>query len=238
MAKKNERLLGVKMKKFVILLLVFSLLGLTSCGLLQKVGIGEPSEADVIAEIANKSNPTKVTTKVDYLTNAGDKLEGWYETTTDGTNAIFVYEYDRLATPAESIESGNSDRIITSKGVINFNNGVYFGDEEEWKPGSGTAFDLKFNIDLDLLKDVVVNEDGNVLEAKVSAENLTAVIGTNLNALGDASITVSTNGANLTDITVTCTTANGNITIRTSYTYNQQVLFPEVEEETDGTENV
>lgn len=224
------------MKKFVIMLLVISILGLTSCGLLQKVGIGAPSEADLICEIANQSNPTKVATEVNYLTSAGDKLIGYYETTTDGTNAIFKYYYERLATPAESVESGNSDRILSFEGTINFKDGVYFGDEEEWKPGAGTAFDLKFNIDTELLKDVVVNEDGIILEAKVSPENLPAVIGTNLNAVGDATITVTTNGVNLTAITVTCTTASGTVTIRSSYTYNQQVLFPEVEEE-ENTEN-
>ena len=90
-AKKNERLLGTKMKKVVILLLVFSLLGLTSCGLLEKVGVGQPSEAEVICNIASQSKPTKVATEVTYLTNAGDKLDGYYETVTDGTNAIFNY---------------------------------------------------------------------------------------------------------------------------------------------------
>ena len=223
------------MKKFVILLLVFSLFGLTSCGLLQKVGIGAPSAADLICEIAKQSNPTKVATEVNYLTSANDKLIGYYETATDGTNAIFNYYYERLATPAESIESGNSDRILSFEGTINYKDGAYFGDEEAWKPGAGTAFDLKFNVDVDLFKDVVVNEDGNILEAKVSPENLAAVIGTDLNATGDATITVTTNGVNLTAITVTCNTAAGTVTIRTSYTYNQQVLFPEVEVE--GEEN-
>ena len=240
MAKKNERLLGTKMKKLVILLLVFSLLGLTSCGLLEKVGMGkQPTAEELICDIASKSNPTKVATEVTYLTNAGDKLDGYYETVTDGTNAIFSYYYERLATPAESVESGNSDRILSFEGVINFKDGSYFGDEEEWKPGVGTAFDLKFNFDLDLMKDVVVNEDGNALEAKISAEDLPAVLGTDLHAAGDAVITITTNGVNLTAITVTCNTASGTLTIRTSYTYNQQQLFPEpeVEEGVEGEEN-
>lgn len=235
MAKKNERLLGTKMKKLVILLLVFSLLGLTSCGLFQK----EPSAEEIICEVASQSTPTKVATEVTYLTNAGDKLDGYYETVTDGTNAIFSYYYERLATPAESIESGNSDRILSFEGVINFKDGSYFGDEEEWRPGAGTAFDLKFNFDLDLMKDVVVNEDGNALEAKISAEDLPAVLGTDLHAVGDATITITTNSVNLTAITVTCNTASGTLTIRTSYTYNQQQLFPEpeVEEGVEGEEN-
>ena len=225
------------MKKFVILLLVFSLLGLTSCGLLQRVGIGDPSGTEAICEIARQSKPTKVTTEVHYVTNTGDELEGYYVTQPDGTNAIFTYYYERLATPAESVESGNSDRILAFEGVINFKDGVYFGDEEEWKPGSGTAFDIAFNIDSSLLKEDVVNEDGNILDAKIAQENIAEFIGTNLNAVGDATVSITTNGVNLTAISISCATANGTVTIRTSYTYNNQELFPEVEEEeTEGTE--
>ena len=226
------------MKKFVIMLLVISILGLTSCGLLEKVGIGNPDGTTEICEMVKQSKPTQVNTEVNYLTNSGDKLKGFYETVTDGTNVIFKYDYQRFATPAESVESGNSDRILSFSGVINFKDGVYFGDEEDWNPGTGTAFDLKFNIDPSLLSEIVVNEDGNELTAKVSAENLAAVIGTDLNAVGDASIIVTTDGVHLKAITVTCTTANGTMSIRSSYTYNQQVLFPEVEEEVEeGAEN-
>ena len=234
MAKNNERLIGTKMKKLVIMLLVFSLLCLNSCGLLQKFGIGGPDGATEICEIANNSKPTKVTTEVNYITNNNESLQGYYVTTTDGSNAIFEYSYDRFATPAESIELGNSDRIITSEGVINFKDGVYFGDEEDWKPGSGTAFDLKLKFDTSFFKDIVVSEDMCTLEAKISAEKLVAFIGTDLNASGDATVTITTNGVNLTGVTISCTTANGSITIRNSYTYNPQVLFPEVEE--DGGE--
>ena len=223
------------MKKFVIVLLVLSLLCLNSCGLFNKED-DQPSAVEIICETANDSSPTKITTEVNYVTNSGDPLKGYYVTTTDGTNAIFEYYYERLATPAESIESGNSDRIISFEGIINFKDGTYFGDEEEWKPGTGTAFDLKFDMDAEILCDAVVNEDGNILDATVSAEELVSLIGTDLNAIGDATISLTTNGVNLTAVTVSCATANGTITIRTSYTYNQQELFPEPEEDTEGVE--
>ena len=241
------------MKKVIILLLVFSLLTLTSCGLFQKdepqtetpKEENTPTESlypkgtEDICETANKSKSTKITTEVTFVTNAGDRLIGYYVTTTDGESAIFEYYFERFATPAESIESGNSDRIVSFEGVINYHNGVYFGDEEDWKPGSGTAFDLKFNVDPALLKDIVVNEDGNELEAKVSPENLVLLIGTNLNAVGDATVSISTNSVNLTTFVVNCTTANGTMTVRSSFTYNPQELFPEVEDETteDTTED-
>ncbi len=185
-----------------------------------------------ICEIANKSKPTKVTTDVNYVTTAGDTLTGHYVTTTDGTNAIFEYYYERLATPAESLESDNYDRIISIEGVINYKDGRYYsGDGEAWKPGTGTAFELKFNIDAEALKDVVLSEDATSFEAKVSREDLKSLIGTDINASGDATISVTTNGVNLTGIVISCSTTNGEIVIRNSYTYNPQDLFPEVEEE-------
>ena len=219
------------MKKFVILLLVFSILGLTGCRLIKGTEATDDGTS-FICEIANESKPTKITTEVNYVTNTGDTLKGHYVTTTDGVDAIFEYYYEKLATPAESLESGNYDRIIASEGVINYKDGSYYsGDEELWKPGTGTAFDLKFDLDADLFKDVVVSEDGSSLEAKVSAENLKEMIGTDLNASGDASVSVTTNGVNLTGITVSCSTVNGSIVIRTSFTYNPQDLFPATEEE-------
>ena len=96
-------------------------------------------------------------------------------------------------------------------------------------PGTGTAYDLRFNVDQSKLKDVNVLEDGTSFEAKVAKEDLVSFIGTDLNSVGDATVTVSTNGVNLTEVTVSCNTANGTLTVRTSYTYNQQNLFPEAE---------
>jgi hypothetical protein len=135
------------MKKFVIVLLVLSLLRLNSCGLFNKED-DQPSAVEIICETANSSTPTKITTEVNYVTNSGDPLKGYYVTTTDGTNAIFEYYYERLATPAESIANGNTDRIVNVEGVINFKDGsYYYGDNEAWKPGTGTALELKFHID-------------------------------------------------------------------------------------------
>lgn len=230
--KNNERLLGIKMKKFVILLLVFSILSFTGCDLVGQIG-GDTTElvAAPICEIANRSKPTKITTDVNYVTKTGDVLAGHYVLTTDGTDAIFEYYYQRLATPAESLEMSNYDRIITSEGVINYKDGSYYsGDGEPWKPGTGTAFELKFNVAAELLKDVVLSEDLSSLDAKVSAEDLKSFIGTDLNAVGDAAVSITTNGVNLTGIVISCSTENGDMVIRNSYTYNPQDLFPAVDE--------
>lgn len=233
--KNNERLLGVKMKKFVILLLVFAILGLTGCDMIDKIMGKEGPNASDICDIANSSSPTKITTDVTYFTARGDKLSGHYVTTTDGKDAIFDYYYEKLATPAESIESGDSSRITVYEGVVYYKDGAYFsGDWESWRPGTGTAFDLKFSVDEKALKDVVINEDGSALEAKVSKEDLASFIGTDLGAIEDASVNIVTNKVNLTMIIVSVKTASGEIVVRTSYTYNQQELFPKVESpETD-----
>ena len=217
------------MKKFVILLLVFAILGLTSCGLLEKIGIIKDDASD-ICEIANKSRPTKITTDVSLVTTAGDSLAGYYVTTTDGSNVIFEYYYEKLATPAESVAIGSTDRIIKTEGVINYKDGSYYsGDNDKWIPGTGTAFDLKFHVDESVLRDVVFSEDKMSFEAKVSAEDLVKVIGTDLDAKGDATLSVETNGVNLTMLSVVCETGNGTVSVRTSYTYNPQELFPEAE---------
>ena len=216
------------MKKFLLLLLALSILCLPGCKLLKKSSRAGVKE---ICEIANSAAPTKVITQVTLTTNAGDKLSGHYETVTDGTNAIFKYSYDRVATPADSLESGNFDRIVKEEGTINYKDGAYFsGDQESWRLGTGTAFDLKLNFDEKLFKKATVSEDGQQLEIKMSAEDLKAFIGTDLNAVGEATVTVTTNGHNLTLVTISCSTANGQLTVRTSYTYNRQDLFPEGQE--------
>lgn len=229
LAKNNERFLGTEMKKFIILLLVFSLLSLTSCGLFEKLGFGGVDATD-ICEIANNSNPTKITTEVSLTTNQGDALSSYYVTATDGTNTVFEYDTEKLATPEDSLASGNFDRIVKEKGKIIYKDGAFYDENGEVLPtGSATAYELKFFIDEKLLKDVTVSEDGYTLEAKVDAEDVKSLIGTDLEAKGQVTLTVVTNGVNLTNVTFSCTTASGNMTVRTSYTYNPQDLFPETE---------
>ena len=229
-SKNNERPLGVKMKKFVLMLLVFSLvLCLPGC-------VGKNATIKEVCEIANSAAPTKIVTTVSLVTNSGDKLSGFYETVTDGTNMIFNYKYQRLNTPQESVETGNYDRVLTEEGTINYKDGVYFsGDLETWRPGTGTAFDLKLNFDRKLFKkaDVLKNENGDKygIEKNMTAEELTEFVGTNLNTTGEATVTIVLRGDNLYSVTITCTTATGTLTITTSYTQNQQNLFPEAETE-------
>ena len=215
------------MKAFIILLLVFSILSGLGFGALH-----ETYAPDTVYDIAANSKPTKVTTEVTYNTMEGDRLTGFYVTKVNGNDTVFEYEYQKLATPADSLASGENKRIVDYKGVITYHDGVYTtGNQEDWKPGVGTAFDLTFNVKAKFLTDVEFNEDETILTAKVTPENSVNVFGMDLNAVDDIGLIVETNGVNLTMVTVTYMTQYGEIAIRTSYTYNVQNLFPEADAE-------
>ena len=230
MRKNNERLLGVEMKKFVLMLLVLSLLCLPGCKLFKKAGGGADSASKEVCEIAKGSKPTKIITTVAYVTNSGDSLSGYYKTTTDGNNVIFEYYYEKLATPEESLATDDYRRIVPYEGTVYYKDGVYSsGEGNEWKPGTGTAYDLKLNFDENLFEGATVSEDKKVLEITLSPADLALFIGTDLGAVGEASVTIENNGSNLTAVVISCSTANGKLTIRNSYTYNKQDISSETE---------
>ena len=250
--KNNERLLGTKMKKIVLMLLVLSLLCLASCQFSDNeeekdtnssntnsdVSDNNSDVSDVVeetpvsklCEAAKNSNPTRIVTGVTYLTNVGDTLSGHYITTTDGTNVIFDFYYEKIATPAESLATGDYRRIVPVEGVIYYKDGSYYsGDGDKWRPGTGAALDLKLNFDKDLFKNATVSDsnDGQKLKVEFNTAELTAFIGTDLNAVGDATVEITVIGQNLTWVKVSCTTSNGKLTIENSYTYVKQDLSSE-----------
>ena len=213
------------MKNLIALLIVVSLLCFSGCSLIESF-TGSVTVYDIVAE----SQPTKVTTEVSYTTIDGDALTGFYITSVNGSDTVFEYEYQRLATPEESLKDGDLNRVKTISGVIYYHDGVYsYGDNAEWKPGTGSAIDLKFNIKEEYLKNVQFNEDGTVLTADITPENAIHVLGSDIRAVDDITIVVETNGVNLTLVTISCPTQIGDLAIRTSYTYNTQDLFPEAD---------
>ena len=220
------------MKILVILLLLLSLAGGAGFGVYYAQNAPEKPD-DVYDVVMNsdseKLKPTKVTTEVSYITFDGDALSGFFVTKISGNDTIFEYTYDRFYTPAESLEDGTDKRIKTVSGVIYYNDGVFSsGDKDEWKPGVGTALEIKFNLDEKLLKDPTYSEDGHALTAKITPENAKEVFGTDLNAVDDIDIVVETNGVNLTMVTIEVGTQYGYMNIRTSYTYGKLGdLFPE-----------
>lgn len=224
------------MKKIVLMILVLSILCLSGCKFFKKdkedsdtpndtTDVVEESDVSKLCEIAKNSTPTRIATDVSYLTNAGDNLSGYYRTTTDGTNVVFEYYYEKIATPAESLATGDSRRIVPVEGVIYYKDGAYSsGDGENWRPGTGTAFDLKLNFDKELFKNAEVGPDGKTLSVKFNSAELSSFVGTDLNANGDVTVTLTFVGQNLTNVSISCSTDNGNLKIENSYTYSKQDL--------------
>lgn len=210
------------MKKTLSLLL--ALLMLVSCVLAMV-----SCKKSAIYELAANSAPTVIVTAVDYIDADGTQLIGDYTMSIEGDNSIFEFLYQRYRLPEDGVADDTYEMIKEKKGTIYYKDGAYSTDGDEYEAEAPTAIQLRFNLDKDYLKDVSISEDDTVLTAKISPENAKHVLGTDLKAGGDISITVKTNGVNLTMVFVECVAVNGaTVSIRTSYSYNSVNLeFPD-----------
>ena len=210
------------MKKTLSLLL--ALLMLVSCVLAMV-----SCRKSAIYELAANSAPTVIVTAVDYIDADGTQLIGDYTMSIEGDNSIFEFLYQRYRLPEDGVADDTYEMIKEKKGTIYYKDGAYSTDGDEYEAEAPTAIQLRFNLDKDYLKDVSISEDDTVLTAKISPENAKHVLGTDLKAAGDISITVKTNGVNLTMVFVECVAVNGaTVSVRTSYSYNSVNLeFPD-----------
>ena len=210
------------MKKTLSLLL--ALLMLVSCVLAMV-----SCKKSAIYELAANSAPTVIVTAVDYIDADGTQLIGDYTMSIEGDNSIFEFLYQRYRLPEDGVADDTYEMIKEKKGTIYYKDGAYSTDGDEYEAEAPTAIQLRFNLDKDYLKDVSISEDDTVLTAKISPENAKHVLGTDLKAAGDISITVKTNGVNLTMVFVECVAVNGaTVSVRTSYSYNSVNLeFPD-----------
>lgn len=210
------------MKKTLSLLL--ALLMLVSCVLAMV-----SCKKSAIYELAANSAPTVIVTAVDYIDADGTQLIGDYTMSIEGDNSIFEFLYQRYRLPEDGVADDTYEMIKEKKGTIYYKDGAYSTDGDEYEAEAPTAIQLRFNLDKDYLKDVSISEDDTVLTAKISPENAKHVLGTDLKAEGDISITVKTNGVNLTMVFVECVAVNGaTVSVRTSYSYNSVNLeFPD-----------
>ena len=211
------------MKKSLCLILALALclgsvVALASCS----------EEERDIYDLAADINPTKTTTFVSYVTASGEELEGEYVLECDGDDSIFTFTYDRYRTTAEAIEDNSSDPIKTVTGTVYCQDGKYSDDGVNWG-SSPVATEISFKLEADKLTDAQISADGKTLTAALTAENAKSVLGTDLSADGNLSLTVTSNGTYITGVEVTCTTASGaTVVVRTSYSYNKLTLeFPE-----------
>ena len=224
------------MKKIISLLLSLTLilgcvLALGSCG-----GEEEPPVVENVSiyDVAKASAPTKTVTLVSYLKANGDTLTDNYVMTVEGNNSIFEYNRTRMLTPEEAIELGADSRYYTEPTqYIYYKDGLYSTDGSNWAAVAPSTAIIKFDLKEEYLTEVSITEDNTELVAKISAENIKNVFGVELDVDGDFTITVESNGVNLSMVRVSGKTGSGaSISINTSYTYSKQTLkFPSVEAE-------
>lgn len=218
------------MKKFISLLLTlvlaFSCFAvLTAC----KGGEDEPADDSAkICDTVKTSSPTKIVTVVTYTDAKGEDLGGKYTTMIQGEDSIFEYEYRRYRTPEEGVADGSTEPIKTLTGKIYYKDHTYSAEGDQWDASTAVSADIKLDLQLEYLTSPTVSEDGTTLTATLTSENATKVLGTDLAAQGEISITVVTNGTNLTGIVLSCTTKTGaEVIVRTSYSYNPiELEFP------------
>ena len=203
-------------------------------------GYGNDNAPASIYEVANNSSATSLTTNIGYVTANGDEFGGWYVARREDSNMIITYEYDRFHTLEESIATGETGRIVAEEGVVYYLNGKYYNDDDADKtPWVGSPMDVSFSFKLDKSKlSTIITPNPNLLYATVTAENYKAMFGVELDVDGVITMSVESNGVQVTAVQISYTTTSGaKVTSYTTYSYNDITLdFTPVtgEEETEA----
>ena len=178
------------------------------------------SELDTLIGIIESSLPTKIVTHVDYKYGE-DTFKGRYTTTVDRASekSQFDFSYQRLAIPGEDISDSH---IMTIAGSVYYKDGQVSNTEgAEWQsPGYGY---LEFSLDFSETKldNVTFTNDGDDLTATISADNAIRVFGTAIDADGDITISIDTNGEYLYSVMISYTAKDtgAKVTVNTTYDY-------------------
>ena len=212
------------MKKILCMLTalpcVFSIVACDLSGGTNGDEIGNPLEQVVAA-----SNPTEVVTQVIYsfpssnpLSEYNGKLNGYYKLEIDGSDSIFEYNFGTLATP----EDMEPDGIVEYNGVFYCKDGKSSFNGDEWEVISADKVDAKLNLVKSRFKTYEKSADEKKLTATITGANIESIIGHTISADGDISFVLKTNGIYLTGITISYKSTTGaDVTIDTSYTYNE-----------------
>jgi len=206
------------MKKITCLILTLVLalgcvLALASCD-----GGEQKDRLQLLIDMANNSNATKIVTFVEY-DNSKDELGAKYTTEIEGNDMIFSYEKERYNTVSEGILNGEG-LIVTEKGTVYYVDGQYYG--EDGLAYADTPSDVKytFNITKENLTGAKL-AGNNGFTAELTKEQAVAVFGTDLSAEGNIALEVVTTGLQLTGVKLTYTTVSGaTVVVNTSYSYN------------------
>lgn len=206
-----------------VALAVACMISLLSCSVMDKVtgmfkkGEDESVKVAAIGEIVKNAKPTRVTTFVDY-TVGEQTLKGRYTTEYDRTNNTgkFVFSYQRIALPGESIGTSS---VETLEGTVFMKNGEFSYDEcETWQGGGNGYLEFSLDISAEKLASYTLSTDGKTLTAKVAASDAKRVFGTAIAAEGEIDLVVVTSETDLYNVSIKYTTTTGaSVSIETSY---------------------
>lgn len=231
------------MKKILSLMLVLiCIVSMVACGQGGTSGNGPgpnpgPSNTtlDVFAAAAKTDAPTKIVSLTNYtgkdLEGKTDTLSGTFTQVANGNNSILDFSYERYAT----IDEAADDYKVEVKGAIAVKDGKtktimtgdYAAGASDWAaviPSLQQLGAFKLN-KTDLPADYTLNADGSKLTVSLSREEALKVIGVVIDAAGEISLEVLSNGKNISQITISYTAASGaSVKVTTSYTYGTQTL--------------
>jgi len=214
------------MKKFLLLLLSLTLVFscLVSCGLKKNDNDNkidaEKGTVEYVAAIVAQSLPTKIVTQTKYVSD-DDVFEGFYETEIDRANkkTEFSFEYQRIAIPGEDISDGYKK---TEKGLVQFREGEVLRSEgSDWETLGEGYLNLSLSVVQSMLKTYTVSEDSFDLTSTVAVENTQRVFGSAINAEGDVTLDIDTNGKYLYSVKISYVSADTGalVEVNTSYEY-------------------
>ena len=222
------------MKKIIsLIVMVACMFTLFACG----EGDGSDTAKNPIAAI-NRMYSVSCPTKIEGTAERkiGDRV---YESTemiivgkVDGKDAA-VYEssYEELA----SIEEGAETPIVTRVTRVEYlegkgtrtNGGNWDAEGKSFAPTNGS---IAINITSETVSNAAFSEDGKTFTCTVKAANTAAVFGEGEGIASDVSVTITTNGTQVTavemswQVAATEETPAVEVTVRTVYSYDLEVI--------------
>ena len=167
--------------------------------------------------IVNASEPTNITTKTTHTRGDVD-YGGMYTTVLTEDGFVFTYEYEEKAPVTADSTTGS---VITKSGEIVYNGQYYVvdGGEPTTAAPDVAYMSLTLKLTAETIGEYTISRDGSTLTAKLSAEQVKAIFGTEISGT-DATLTLKTAGGRLSRVNLAYTTTEGTaVLIETSYTY-------------------